>query len=66
MYLQKLQSFRFEITGSRRIRGKVQFNDPIDISKEQWMEMLSNPDVFRKEDVELVKPYIKGRRSYSF
>lgn len=41
------------------LEEKVQFNDPIDISKEQWMEMLSNPDVFRKEDVELVKTIYK-------
>lgn len=33
----------------------VQYRDPIDISKEQWIEMLSNPDVFKEEDIKLIK-----------
>jgi MoxR-like ATPase len=36
------------------LEEKVQFNDPIDISKEQWIEMLSNPQVFREEDRKLI------------
>lgn len=70
--MRRLKKFRDEKCTFRNYRAldlklqeveeleeKVQFNDPIDISKEQWMEMLSNPDVFRKEDVELVKTIYK-------
>lgn len=33
---------------------EIQYNEPIGISKEQWIEMLSNPQVFREEDRKLI------------
>jgi len=37
----------------------IQYSDPIDISKEQWLEMLSNADIFKEEDIELVMKIYK-------
>lgn len=42
-------------------KNEIQYSEPIDISKEQWIEMLLNPDIFRDENIRLVKMiYEKG------
>lgn len=33
---------------------KPEYSDPIDISKQQWMEILVNPEIFKKEDIDLI------------
>lgn len=33
---------------------EIQYDEPIDISKKQWIEMLSDSDIFREEDIKLV------------
>lgn len=38
----------------KELEEEAQYDDAIGISKEQWIEMLSNPDVFREEDRKFV------------
>jgi hypothetical protein len=37
------------------IREQLQREDPIDITKEQWMTILEDPDVITEQDIQLLK-----------
>lgn len=42
-----------------------EYRDPLHITKKEWLEMLGNPEVFRKADLQLIKTILDNRGKMS-
>lgn len=40
---------------SKKLNFNIQWKDPIDIDKEKWIKLLRNTEIFKQEDIELLK-----------
>lgn len=57
--IKKRQGSLFELSKDeykiiKELIDEIEYNEPINITKEQWIEMLTNPEVFKEYDIDLI------------